>query len=179
MTCWLKLPLSLAILAAMTPSIAGCTASTVSPPLGIPPVDDGGGATTDATTPVGTDAGNPPSPDDAGTTHPPQGTDSAAACSLPSAWSQNPACDACQLKNCCTSIQECANDPPCASIYDCQSNCYSGLGPDGGALSTTDGPTAEDQCASDCVAAGSAAAQTNFAKQDTCVNTTFCTTPCQ
>jgi hypothetical protein len=36
----------------------------------------------------------------------------------------------------------------------------------------------QDTCAANCLAAGSAAAQKLFTPQDTCVNTTSCSTPC-
>jgi hypothetical protein len=186
MTCWLKLPLAPATLAALvTCGLTACADASTAGPGNVLPGDDAGRAVedagpsvgTDATSPVGKDAGSVGSKD-SGVVDPPATSDGAAACTLPSAWSQNPTCDDCQVKNCCALIQDCATNAACSAIYDCQSNCYSGIGPDGGALSTADGSTAEDMCASDCLAAGSAAAQSLFTPQDTCVNTDHCATPC-
>ena len=186
MTSWLKLPLRPAILAALAPfAVVACTDAATGPGY-IPLGDDGGGAA-DATSPAQNDSGSPGTTNDSGGATPDAGKgggDSGGACSLPPTWSQCTACDACQTKNCCAVIQACANDTACTAIYTCQAACYSGTGPDGGPISSSDaavddaGDTAQDVCANNCLAAGSAAAQGLFASQDTCVNTTFCATSC-
>ena len=131
-----------------------------------PPSDDAGSVVSDAASPAHADAiarwRRTPAPGPG----PDPGTGVMTAgrplARLPPDWSQSATCDDCQTKYCCALIQVCANDPGCTAIYDCQSNCYSGIGPDGGALSTADGSTDEDTCAAGCFAAGSTAAQGLF-----------------
>jgi hypothetical protein len=182
----MKLPLAPAILVALFVHGLGACASDAPTVPFTPAGDDGGAAASDGAPPEGTDSGNPTAGDtgapgagkDSGPTK--GGIDGGTACILPDAWSQTPTCDACQVQYCCAVIQNCAADAACAAIYACQSNCYSGVGPDGGTLSSADdgGGSQEDVCAANCLAAGSMAAQNLFTPQDTCVNTTSCFTQC-
>jgi len=149
-----------------------------------PQPDAGGDDDDDSGTPVSGDSGSTPGKDSGGTTADTgAGGDGASACMLPDAWTYNPMCDTCQVKYCCAPINDCASDPGCLAIFNCEQNCYNGQGPDGGAINPDAGPddagnTPTDDCIAACKAAGTAAAQMLFDTQDTCVNVTSCMTAC-
>jgi hypothetical protein len=175
----LKLPLAPAISALV--ALFGASACASAAPISSvysPPSDDAGSSPSpsdDASSPPasGKDSGSPTTSGDSGGT---------TSCTLPDTWSQSATCDACQVAHCCSLIAACAADTACTAIYTCQANCYSGVGPDGGTISSAPiddaGDSAEDTCAADCFSAGSPAAQKLFTPQDTCVNTTSCSGPC-
>ena len=86
-------------------------------------------------------------------------------------------CRSCLETNCCAPVTACANNADCWAIMVCQSNCYSGIGADGGTVPEDDGSVKNDggnfprdQCAEDCAANASQAAQDLFDPMDTCWN---------
>jgi hypothetical protein len=134
---------------------------------------------------VGDDSGSTSGGDDSGSSSKGDGgggntgDGGGGSCTIPADWAQNsagPLCDTCMQAHCCPVIQASNSDPGCKAIYDCQTNCYSGTGPDGGALSDDGGPvddagdTTGDLCAQSCVDTASSAAQALFTPQDDCVN---------
>ncbi len=181
MTCRMKLPLTiLGILASC--GLVACSSSPTGNTGVITPNDDSGSpaASNDSGTPANNDSGSSGGGDSGGA----GGDSGGSSCTLPSAWSMNPACDSCQTQYCCASINKCAADPGCTAIYNCQVNCYSGVGIDGGTISQDGGlvddagDTVEDLCAQACLAAGTTAAQALFNPQDQCVNVTSCSSAC-
>jgi hypothetical protein len=177
MSFWIKLPLAPALLAALaSPGISACASAASPAPATVYSGDDSG-----ASPPAnGDDSGSPGTTGDSGGVS--NGGDSGSAtCTLPAAWVNDaPACNTCQQKSCCASILACAADKGCTAIFTCQSNCYSGVGLDGGAITGTPiddaGDSAEDLCAATCLSVGTPAAQALFNPQDTCVNTTCLST---
>jgi hypothetical protein len=134
---------------------------------------------------VGDDSGSTSGGDDSGSSSNGDagtgatGDGGGSSCTIPSDWAQNsagPLCDTCEQQHCCAVINACNSDPGCKAIYNCQNNCYSGTGLDGGAISQDGGAvddagdTAEDVCAQACVDQAPSAAQALFTPQDDCVN---------
>jgi hypothetical protein len=182
MPSWIKLPLAPALLAAFAlPAVSGCASNSTPDSTSVySGSEDSGASSADSASPASEDSGgNPVSTSDSGAS---SGADSGATCALPDLWSQDPTCDACQEKFCCASILACAGNTACTAIYSCQSNCYSGEGLDGGSISAAPiddaGDSEEDLCAATCLAEATPAAQALFNPQDTCVNTTSCSVPC-
>jgi hypothetical protein len=70
--------------------------------------NDGGGTTGDGSPVSGGDSG--------GTVLPPGCTDGGPA-------SDDPACNACAYANCCKQVDDCANDPDCTAIINCEAAC--------------------------------------------------------
>jgi hypothetical protein len=171
MTCEMKLSLTHAfvlLLAACGP--AGCSGSST--PIG-------GSAADSGSTSSGGDSGSTSKGDDGGTGS--TGDGGGTSCTIASDWATNsagPSCDTCEQKNCCAVIQACNDDKGCKAIYDCQNNCYSGIGTDGGAIPQDGGAVddagdnAEDLCAQTCITLQPAASQALFTPQDDCVNGT-------
>jgi hypothetical protein len=172
MTCKMKLSLMRAIvllLAAAGP--AGCSGSSAST-SGL-----GGGVDSGSTSSSGGDSGGTTPKGDGGTG--PTGDGGTGSCTIASDWSNNsagPACDTCEQQHCCAVIQACNDDKGCKAIYDCQNNCYTGIGLDGGPIPQDGGAvddagdTAEDLCAQTCIDQAPSASQSLFTPQDDCVN---------
>jgi hypothetical protein len=149
------------------------------------------GSSAPTTNPIGTGTGSGSGSssggggDDSGSTSGDDGGSSSGgeggSCTVAADWAQNsngPACDTCEQKNCCAVIKSCSNDTGCTAIFDCQNNCYSGVGPDGGSVAGDGGivddagDTSEDVCAQACVTQQPQASQDLFTAQDDCVNGT-------
>ncbi len=64
----------------------------------------------------GTTDGSPVSGGDSGGTLPPGCTDAGPA-------DDNPACNTCVYAHCCKQVDDCANDPNCVAIENCESAC--------------------------------------------------------
>ena len=185
MTARMKLPLKLVFSIFATVGLVGCSSSN-GPTSVYTPSDDAGGSggnnnsNDSGSTGTGTskDAGGGGGGGDSG---------GSSSCVIPEDWQDNSpsgTCSTCEQTNCCAMIVACNADTGCKAIYDCQNNCYSGIGADGGQISQDGGivddagDTAEDLCAQGCTAAGSTASQALFTPQDNCVNGTACGTPC-
>jgi hypothetical protein len=99
-------------------------------------------------------------------------------------------CAVCWQQYCCQQSNDCLNDPTCNALLACQSNCYNGQAPDGGAIdvdASTELPDGgelddPDYCAyTTCLPGGDGGTLYN-AQQD-CLNmlnmacTTACTCP--
>jgi hypothetical protein len=173
MTCQMKISLTPAIVLLLAAcSLGGCSGSSA-------PTDGSGSGDDSGSKSSGDDSGSTTSKGDGGKGSTDDGGNS--ACTIAADWANNspgPACDTCVQKNCCGVIQDCSNDTGCKAIYDCQTNCYSGVGLDGGQIDQDGGAvddagdSAEDLCAQACIALQSQASQALFASQDNCVNGT-------
>jgi hypothetical protein len=172
MTCEMKLSLTHAfVLLLAAYGLAGCSSSSA-------PASGGLGEDSGSTS-SGGDSGGTTSKGDGGTGS--TGDGGTSSCTIAADWANNsagPACDTCEQQHCCTVIQACNNDTGCKAIYDCQSNCYSGIGLDGGQIPQDGGPVddagdnAEDLCAQTCITQQPSASQGLFTAQDDCVNGT-------
>jgi len=145
-------------------AFAGCSGSSASP-LGSTP-DSGSTSTGD---------------DSGGNTGEGGSTGDGGSCTIATDWSNNSngaACDSCEQQHCCPAIAACNSDKGCKAIFDCQVNCYSGIGLDGGSVVGDGGPvddagdTTEDLCAQACITLQPSASQALFTTQDDCVNGT-------
>lgn len=174
MTCEMKLSLTRALVLLLAASGPAACSGASTPTTPINGLGDDSGSTSS-----GGDSGGTTPKGDGGTGS--TGDGGGSSCTIAADWassSAGPACDTCEQQHCCAVIQACNDDKGCKAIFDCQNNCYSGIGPDGGAIPQDGGAvddagdSAGDLCAQACIDQAPAASQALFTPQDDCVNGT-------